>query len=73
MMSAGEPRRTCCRRSWWPPLVREMAKLDDEQQEELCRDLRETPDVDTIKEATSAARWLAKAREAGLAVRGAAA
>ena len=51
------------------PLVREMAKLDDEQQEELCRDLRETPDVDTIKEATSAARWLAKAREAGLAVR----
>lgn len=51
------------------PLVKELAKLPVEQQEELQRELAGAPELDTVKEATLAARWLVKAAEAAAAVR----
>jgi cell fate (sporulation/competence/biofilm development) regulator YlbF (YheA/YmcA/DUF963 family) len=51
------------------PLVKELAKLPEGQQEELRRVLREEPELDRVKDVTSTARWLSKAAEAGLAVR----
>jgi len=51
------------------PLVKELAKLPEGQQEELRRVLREEPELERVKDVTSTARWLSKAAEAGLAVR----
>ena len=51
------------------PLAKELAKLPVDQQQELQRELAETPELDTVKEATLAARWLVKAAEAAVAVR----
>ena len=51
------------------PLVRELAKLPEEQQEDLRKVLRDEPELDRVKDVTSTARWLSKAAEAGLAVR----
>jgi hypothetical protein len=51
------------------PLVRELAKLPDDQQESLRQELREEPELDRVKEVTLTARWLQKAADAGLAVR----
>jgi cell fate (sporulation/competence/biofilm development) regulator YlbF (YheA/YmcA/DUF963 family) len=51
------------------PLVKELAKLPEPQQEDLRRALREEPELDRIKDVTHTARWLSKAAEAGLAVR----
>jgi hypothetical protein len=51
------------------PLVKELAKLPEEQQEDLRRVLREEPELDRVREVTSTARWLSKAAEASLAVR----
>ncbi|MCX5933103.1 MAG: hypothetical protein NTW83_15165, partial [Cyanobacteria bacterium] len=51
------------------PLVRELAKLPEPQQDDLRRALREEPELERIKDVTSTARWLSKAAEAGLAVR----
>ena len=51
------------------PLVKELAKLPEGQQEELRRVLREEPELELVKDVTSTARWLSKAAEAGLAVR----
>jgi hypothetical protein len=51
------------------PLVKELAKLPERQQEELRRVLSEEPELDRVKDVTSTARWLSKAAEAGLAVR----
>ncbi|MCT0226924.1 hypothetical protein KQ300_01745 [Synechococcus sp. CS-1331] len=51
------------------PLVKELAKLPEGQQEELRRVLREDPELERVKDVTSTARWLSKAAEAGLAVR----
>ena len=51
------------------PLVKELAKLPEEQQDELRKVLREEPELDRVKEVTSTARWLTKAAEASLAVR----
>jgi hypothetical protein len=51
------------------PLVRELAKLPEPQQDDLRRALREEPELDRIKDVTSTARWLSKAAEAGIAVR----
>ncbi len=51
------------------PLVKELAKLPEEQQEDLRRVLREEPELERVKDVTSTARWLSKAAEAGLAVR----
>ncbi len=51
------------------PLVRELAKLPDDQQESLRQELREEPELDRVKEVTLTARWLQKAADAGQAVR----
>ncbi len=51
------------------PLVRELSKLPEQQQEDLRRVLREEPELERVKDVTSTARWLSKAAEAGLAVR----
>ncbi len=51
------------------PLVKELAKLPEDQQDDLRRVLREEPELDRVKEVTSTARWLSKAAEASLAVR----
>mgnify|MGYP003340967243 CR=1 FL=1 len=51
------------------PLVKELAKLPDEQQEDLRKVLRDEPELERVKDVTSTARWLSKASEAGLAVR----
>jgi len=51
------------------PLVRELAKLPEEQQEDLRKVLRGEPELERVKDVTSTARWLSKASEAGLAVR----
>jgi hypothetical protein len=51
------------------PLVKELAKLPEGQQEDLRQVLRDEPELDRVKDVTSTARWLSKASEAGLAVR----
>ena len=51
------------------PLVKELSKLPEQQQEDLRRVLREEPELERVKDVTSTARWLSKAAEAGLAVR----
>ncbi len=51
------------------PLVKELAKLPEEQQDELRQVLRDEPELERVKDVTSTARWLSKAAEAGLAVR----
>ncbi|MGB1621469.1 MAG: hypothetical protein ACPHAS_02260 [Synechococcus sp.] len=51
------------------PLVRELAKLPDEQQDDFRKVLQDEPELDRIKDVTSTARWITKATEAGVAVR----
>ena len=51
------------------PLVRELAKLPEEQQEDLRKVLRDEPELDRVKDVTSTARWITKATESGEAVR----
>ncbi|MFM7085713.1 MAG: hypothetical protein ACKOXO_01785 [Cyanobium sp.] len=51
------------------PLVKELAKLPDTQQEDLRRALREEPELDRVRDVTLTARWLSRTSEAGLAVR----
>ena len=51
------------------PLVKELAKLPEGQQEDLRKVLREEPELERVKEVTCTARWLSKAAEAALAVR----
>ncbi len=51
------------------PLVRELAKLPESQQEDLRKVLRDEPELDRIKDVTSTARWITKATESGVAVR----
>ncbi|MEB3320406.1 MAG: hypothetical protein VKI63_05655 [Cyanobium sp.] len=51
------------------PLVKELAKLPEDQQDDLRRVLREEPELDRVREVTHTARWLSKAAEAALAVR----
>lgn len=51
------------------PLVKELAKLPEVQQDDLRRVLRDEPELERVKDVTSTARWLSKAAEASLAVR----
>jgi hypothetical protein len=51
------------------PLVKELAKLPEVQQDDLRRVLRDDPELERVKDVTSTARWLSKAAEASLAVR----
>ena len=51
------------------PLVRELAKLPETQQEDLRKVLRDEPELEKIKDVTSTARWITKATASGEAVR----
>jgi len=51
------------------PLVKELAKLPEPQQEDLRKVLRDEPELDRIKDVTHTARWITKATESGEAVR----
>ncbi|MCT0251523.1 hypothetical protein [Synechococcus sp. CS-197] len=51
------------------PLVRELSKLPEPQQEDLRKVLRDEPELDRIKDVTHTARWITKATESGEAVR----
>ena len=51
------------------PLVRELAKLPEPQQDDLRKVLRDEPELDRIKDVTHTARWITKATESGEAVR----
>jgi hypothetical protein len=51
------------------PLVKELARLPEEQQGELRRVLREEPELERVRDVTHTARWLTRTSEAGVAVR----
>jgi hypothetical protein len=51
------------------PLVKELARLPEEQQDDLRRVLRDDPELERVKDVTHTARWLHRAAEASLAVR----
>jgi hypothetical protein len=51
------------------PLVKELAKLPEEQQNDLRRVLSDEPELERVRDVTHTARWLSKAAEAALAVR----
>jgi hypothetical protein len=51
------------------PLVKELARLPEPQQEDLRRVLREEPELERVRDVTQTARWLSRTGEAGLAVR----
>ena len=51
------------------PLVRELAKLPEPQQEDFRKVLRDEPELDRIKDVTTTARWITKTTESGIAVR----
>ena len=51
------------------PLVKELARLPEDQQDDLRRVLRDEPELDRVKDVTHTARWLHRAAEASLAVR----
>lgn len=51
------------------PLVKELAKLPEPQQEDLRKVLRDEPELDRIKDVTHTARWITKATESGESVR----
>ena len=51
------------------PLVRELSKLPELQQEDFRKVLRDEPEIDRIKDVTHTARWITKATESGVAVR----
>ena len=51
------------------PLVRELAKLPEPQQDDLRKVLRDEPELDRIKDVTHTARWITEATESSVAVR----
>ncbi len=51
------------------PLVKELAKLPEIQQNDLQNTLREEPEIDCIKDVTSTARWMSKSFDASLSLR----
>ncbi len=51
------------------PLVRELAKLPEIQQNDLRQALREEPEINCIKDVTSTARWISKSIDASGALR----
>lgn len=51
------------------PLVKELAKLPEMQQEDFRRALREEPELDSIKDLTSTARCISKTMDASIALR----
>ncbi len=51
------------------PLVKELSKLPEIQQQDLHQTLKEDPNLESIKDVTSTARWMGKSLEAALSIR----
>ncbi len=51
------------------PLAKELSKLPQDIKEEFCVFLKDSPDLESIKEVTNAARWIGKSNEASLSLR----
>tara|TARA_Y100001968_G_scaffold333708_1_gene398555 strand:+ start:1314 stop:2360 length:1047 start_codon:yes stop_codon:yes gene_type:complete len=51
------------------PLVKELAKLPELQQEEIKAQLRDQPEIELIKDMTSNARWISKSLDASLSLK----
>ncbi len=51
------------------PLVKELEKLPDIQQQNLHKALKDEPEIDCVKDVTSTARWLGKSIDASLSLR----
>ena len=51
------------------PLVRELAKLPELQQDDMKETLRREPEIDCIKDVTSSSRWISKSMDAYLSLR----
>ena len=51
------------------PLAKELSKLPESLQEDLCQVLKESPEVESIKEVTNTARWIGKSNDASLSLR----
>jgi hypothetical protein len=51
------------------PLVKELGRLPEPQQDDLRRVLAEEPELDRVRDVTLTARWLHRIAESGLAVR----
>ena len=51
------------------PLLKELAKLPESNQEDLRKTLKESPEIDSIKDVTSTAKWMSKSLEASLSLR----
>ncbi len=51
------------------PLVKELSKLPEPLREDFCKVLSDSPDVDSVKEVTTAAKWIGKSNDASLSLR----
>ena len=51
------------------PLVKELSKLSESQQDILRGTLKDEPEVDCIKDVTNTARWIAKSTDTSLSLR----
>ncbi len=51
------------------PLAKELSKLSEDIQEDFRALLNESPDVESIKEVTNAAKWIGKSNDAALTLR----
>ena len=51
------------------PLVKELSKLSENQQDILRGTLKDEPEVDCIKDVTNTARWIAKSTDTSLSLR----
>ncbi len=51
------------------PLAKELSKLPLQIQEDFRVLLKESPDIESIKEATNAAKWIGKSNDASLSIR----
>ncbi len=51
------------------PLAKELSKLPEDLQDDFRVYLKESPDVESIKEVTNAAKWIGKSNEAALILR----
>ncbi len=51
------------------PLAKELSKLPEGLQEDLRKVLRDSPDLDAVKDVTSTAKWIGKSNDASLSLR----
>ena len=51
------------------PLAKQLSKLSEDMQDDFRVVLKESPDIESIKEVTNAAKWIGKSNEAALTLR----